>query len=309
MSLFSKKHRTVTPHRRTSPPQQTAQETTTGGAFRRNRTLTGSISSNVASPNEAKAQLKSARVQTHELATRRRRIGGMLLLALLGCGVFFGLIWQFTAGVRVVAVGVAVPDTTRYEQAIQSYFSTRPIERLRFLIDTDHLNEYMQSETPEVAIVRIGGATGFGTSAFRIEMRRPIASWSVNNRQQYVDTTGTAFERNYFASPSVQIVDNSGVRVQAGQAITSNRFLGFVGRAVGLAKVQGYSVQQVIIPADTTRSVELRLEGVAYPIKLSVDRPAGEQAEDMSRAIQWLARQGRVPEYLDVRVSGEAFYR
>ena len=82
-----------------------------------------------------------------------------------------------------------------------------------------------------------------------------------------------------------------------------------MGRAVGLSKTEGYNVQQVIIPSGTTREVELRVEGVDYPIKLSVDRSAGEQAEDMARVIKYLKDKNIKPEYIDVRVSGKAFYR
>ena len=127
--------------------------------------------------------------------------------------------------------------------------------------------------------------------------------------QQYVDASGTSFLRNHFATPKVQIVDNSGIQVEAGQAVASNQFLGFVGRVVGLSNAQGHTVTQVIIPQNTTRQIELRLQDVGYPIKLSIDRPAGEQIEDMSRALGWLKGRNLNPGYLDVRVSGRAFYK
>jgi len=278
-------------------------------AFRRNRTITGSAASGVSSANESSAQLKSARVQAHELSNKRRRIGATLLIIVACCAVLFSLISQFTAGVIVKTNDSSVKLDTSYEEIIQSYFASRPIERLRFLTNTNQLNDFVQLKAPEVANIQVAGAGGFGKSTFVVAMREPIAGWSIHGRQQYVDATGTAFVRNYFAPPSVQIVDNSGIQVQAGQAITSNRFLGFVGRAVGLAKAQGYNVQQVIIPSDTTREVELRVEGVSYPIKLSVDRSAGEQTEDMARVIKYLQARSINPEYIDVRVTGKAFYK
>ena len=68
-------------------------------------------------------------------------------------------------------------------------------------------------------------------------------------------------------------------------------------------------MQQVIIPASTTRQVELRIKKVSYPVKFSVDRPAGEQTEDMARVIKYLKSKGVNPDYVDVRVSGKAFYK
>jgi len=140
-------------------------------------------------------------------------------------------------------------------------------------------------------------------------MRTPIAGWSMNGKQQYVDSSGVSFGRNYYPAPSVQIVDNSGIQVAAGQAVASNSFLGFVGQIVGLAKTRGYTTTQVVIPSATTRQIELKLKDIAYPVKFSVDRPAGEQVEDMTNAIEWMKRHNLTPQYVDVRISGRAFYR
>ncbi len=312
MALFSKKQSGGSPRRRqpATAERASAENLEQRYAFRRNRTLTGSASSQVAaSASESKAQLKSARVQTHELVRRRRHLGLTLFLVALCAAVLFGLISQFTAGVTAKAQDASMQLDSVYEKTIQDYLARHPAERLRFLIDTDALGSYVQSVAPEVASVKVDGSAGFGKSAFILTMRRPIAGWSINGNQQYVDSSGTAFARNYFGSPAVQIVDNSGIQVAAGQAIASNRFLGFVGRVVGAAKTQGYITQQVIIPSGSSRQVELRLDGIAYPIKFSVDRAAGEQVEDMVRGIKWLTAHGQTLEYLDVRISGKAFYR
>jgi hypothetical protein len=196
-----------------------------------------------------------------------------------------------------------------YEEVLQSYFAAHPAERLRFMLNETSLNDYMHAQSPEVASIEQVGSAGFGKSSFKLTARKPIAGWSIRGSQQYVDASGTAFERNYYNSPGVQIVDKSGAQVESGHPVASNRFLGFVGLAVGQAKTQGYTVTQVIIPSGVTRQIELRLDGVGYPVKLSVDRSAGEQAEDMARSIRWLQGQGKTPEYLDVRVEGKAFYR
>lgn len=312
MAMFSKKKSDI-PRRRTqaSKPIERATDTALEEryAFRRNRTITGSVASGVVSANESNAQLKSPRVQAHELSKKRRSIGATLLMVLVGCALLFTLIHQFTAVPIVKTTDSSIKLDTSYSEIIQSYFSTRPIERLRFLTNTNLLNDFVQTRAPEVADVHIMGSAGLGESMFVLTMREPIAGWSINGRQRYVDSTGTAFANNYFTPPTVQIIDNSGIQVQAGQAVASNRFLGFVGRAVGLAKIQGYIVRQVIIPSGTTRQVELRLDGVGYSVKLSVDRSAGEQMEDMARVIKYLKERNINPEYIDVRVAGKAFYR
>lgn len=278
--------------------------------FQRNQTLTGTTSSYVQTVNETQAHIKSPRVQAHALVKQRRHVGLLLIAVLTVCVVLYGLISQFTAGVDVVAT----PDTSlkldgSYGQTIEAYLQSQPTERLRFLLDSAHLQEYVEAAHPEIKSIRAGGNVGFGISQFLVSLRIPVASWNVNGAQEYVDTSGVAFTKNYFSTPTVQIIDKSGIQVAAGQPIASNHFLGFVGQVVGLAKKQGFTVGQVIIPAGTTRQIELSLTGVSYLIKLSVDRPAGEQVEDMTRAIHWMRQHNQTPKYIDVRVSGRAFYQ
>jgi cell division septal protein FtsQ len=230
----------------------------------------------------------------------------VVLFAAMGLTV---LVYEFTASVVVRAPGISMTLDKNYEDTVQSYLAMRPAERFRFLMNEDALNEFIKQKLPEVASIRVGGNDGFGRSDFTITMREPLAGWSIQGSQQYVDSSGTAFSRNYYPTPSVQIVDNSGVQAAGGQAIASNRFLSFVGRTVGLTKTQGYTVTQVAIPVGTTREVELRIDSLAYPVKLSIDRGVGEQVEDMVRAIRWFQQKKQSPQYIDVRVSGKAYYR
>lgn len=314
MALFSKKPAQDLPRRRQQQqqaPRPTGEDLGQRYAFRRNRTLTGSASSQVrAGASESKADLKSPRVQAHELTRKRRHLGATLGLVVLAAVGLFGLVSQFTADavVKVASDSSIQPDPI-YHETIEKYFAKQPIERFRFLLNEDHLARFIQSAAPEAEVVTADGSAGFGKSVFRIKMRHPIAGWSIDGKQRYVDASGVAFSRNYFSAPDVQIIDKSGIQVAAGHAVASNRFLGYVGQVVGLASTQGYTVNQVIIPEMTTRQIKLHLEGVEYPVKMSVDRPAGEQVEDMARALKWMKRHDVAPEYVDVRVSGRAFYR
>lgn len=314
MGLFSRKHTAVSqPQRRQvgagdSRPDPLA-DLDQRYNFRRNRTLTGSVSSHVASVSESNAQLKSPRVQSHELIKKRRRIGTLFALAILGALAFYGLTQQFTAEAVVEASAVNDELSPSYKEAIQDYFGTRPIERFRFLTNQEGLTDHVRQKLPEVASIKIIGSAGLGKSLYYLTMREPLAGWTIQGKHQYVDASGTAFEKNYYPVPAVQIVDNSGVRPESGQAVASNRFLGFVGRTVGLARSQGYTVTQVAIPQTTTRQVEIRLEGIVYPIKMSIDRSVGEQVEDMTRLIRWFQGRKETPQYIDIRVSGKAFYK
>lgn len=281
--------------------------------FQRGRTLTGSVSSHVISTAEHGADLRSPRVHAHHLANLRHRLGLVLVcVLLLGFGTLY-LISEFTASVVVSArdATLSTAQQETYKTAIDEYYARHPVERFRFALDKEQLLAYVRTKAPEAKSLAVDGAGGIATSSVRFTMRRPVASWVVDRTVLYVDADGTAFATNYYGSSQiVTIVDESGVPTVNGKTLTSQRFLTFVGKLVGAAADQyGLKVTQALLPRDTTRQVEVRVDGVAYPVKFSVDRPVGQQVEDMTRSINYLKGRGVNPGYLDVRVKEKAFYK
>lgn len=279
-------------------------------SFRRNRTLTGSLASHVASANEDTSELRSPRVKTHDLRRQRRRVF-LRLIIVIGAGLLLGYgIYQSIAIVRVAPTGqIAVTDPSRYEAKIQEYLGRHFFERSRVTVDLGRLTAYVQDNgCPEVASISNPKVSGLGATTFEVTFRKPVVSWKTGSNQLFVDSEGNAFERNLYSAPAVEVVDQTGIPA-TNRVLASNRFLGFIGRVIGQMEVQGYKVTQVVLPADTTRQILISLEGVAYPVKLSTDRPAGEQAEDAARAIRHLSNNGTSAEYIDVRVSGKAYYK
>lgn len=313
MAFFSKKPKDV-PRRRRDAPGATKREAEStvpsNTTFRRNRTLTGSISSKVTSAGEPRADLQSPRTQAHHLTRQRRKVSSIFVGVIGACLLCAGLIYELTAHPVVMAVDGGIPlKNERYVAAIDEYLTRHPVERLRFVLNHDRLNEYIQRTLPEVSSIRPEGFAGIGASQFSIAVRKPIASWLIGQTQYYVDSAGVPFETNYYETPGVRIVDESGIKQAEGTAIASSRFLTFVGKAVAAAGQYKMSIEQAVIPPDTTRQIQLRATGHKYPVKLSLDRPVGEQIEDMQRVLAHLDSKKITPQYVDVRVSGRAYYK
>lgn len=308
MSLFSKKQSNI-PRRRLV--ERETSTPTSSDIFRRNRTLTGTTSNHLDSTN-VKSDLESPRTHVHHLTTKRQRVFSVLIIVLASVVLLWLLVSNFTATVAVsasssVAMSKSI-NSSRYEKIIQKYLDINPMGRLRFSLDQSALTAYVSSELPEVADVKWQNMAGIGKTNFVVTMRVPVAGWRINDKQYYVDSKGVSFEYNYFSVPDVQIIDDSGISPQTGTAIASNRFLSFVGRVVALTKASGYTVTQAVLPAGTTRELEVRLKEGNFLAKLSIDRPAGEQVEDMVGAVRYFTSRGQTPKYIDVRVSGKAFY-
>ena len=313
MKFFPQKRSDSTPVRRRSadgstiadrrPVDQNAQ------VFRRNRTITGSTSSRVQGVHESASQLKSPRVHVHELSHKRRKLGTLLGGVLVVSSVLLFAVLTFTATVHVSLANIPTAvATTAYEETISSYYTYRPIERFRVFLNREQLLAYVAQKHPEVERIAVEGGAGLGGSLFSIEARRPLASWTIDRTKYYVDARGVSFTRNYYSEPDIRVNDQSGVPVQAGASIASNRFLGYVGQSIGLLEDEGMSVSEVRIPFGTTRQIEVLLKGREYPVKLSIDRPVGEQVFDVARAVQHIDKNDIAPEYVDVRVAGKAFY-
>jgi hypothetical protein len=304
MKLFRKKKSDL-PRRRSI--ENVKKTTSSPNIFKRNRTLAGTSSVN------SKSDIGSPRVNARKLSIRRRKIVGVLLLVIIAAVPMYLLISNFTASVSISSDDASVSkpiDSIKYEKAIQNYLDVNPLSRISYFLDESALTAYVSNKLPEVLNISKGDMAGLGKTSFIITMRTPIAGWQINDKQYYVDSKGIPFEQNYFLPPSVQIVDNSGVSLKSGTtAIASNRFLGFVGQVVSLAKANGYTVTQAALPVNTTRELQIRLAQGNQLVKLSINRPAGEQVEDMVTAIKYFTSLGQSPEYIDVRVSGKAFYK
>lgn len=283
--------------------------------FRRSRTLTGTTSSIVKSSNEKQAQLKSPRIKAQELRQHRRRLFIILLSFLVASGIIYGLLTQFTASISVVTFSPQVnsaPQQERYIEVIQQYLRERPVERFNFAQNAESMTQYVQSKLPEVKAVENTSDMSLGEGSFAVVLRQPVVAWKVGDKQYFVDDEGVSFEHNYYNTPDVTVSDHSGIIPDENHTVVaSNRFLGFLGRVVSLANSIGIgNVENVTIPAGVgSRSIEIRLAGREYPIRMHIDREPAAQVEDMKRSIQHLEGQNVVPKYVDVRVEGKAFYR
>ncbi len=311
MKIFKKKQVDI-PRRRVINPDS-VKVSAQPDIFRRNRTLTGTTSNRFgAAIDNGASDLESPRKQAHHLTIHRRKVLSVLLMV-IGVIIFLWLVLiNFTAKASIGVLDLSVSkkiDSDRYEKVIQQYLDGNPLSRFQFFLDEPSLAAYVSSKLPEVSDVKQRGSVGIGETRFVINLRRPIAGWKIDDKQYYVDSKGIPFEQNNFIDPSVQIIDNSGISMQKGTAIASRRFLSFIGRVVSLSKESGYTVVQAILPENTARELVIKLKEGGYSIKLSIDRPVGTQVEDMGRAVKYFVARGQTPQYIDVRVSGKAFYK
>lgn len=309
MKVFNRSSKTAPPRRQSERAIRPVSENTE--AFKRGRTITGSISSMIRSANEASADLKSSRVHAHSLhKTRKQLLFALSVTVILLSGVY-AAISQFTASPVVrVSPDPSITIGREYEKAIDSYLDANFMQRWRPLLDENRLALHLLEATPEVRSIHVRGSAGFGKTRYDVEFREPIASWKVGGKELFVDTEGIPFEKSYFGSPKMRIADENEMLVHnGGQSVMSKRFMSYIGQVLGMTEQQGYQVHTITIPRGMTRQIHVHLSGVGYYFKFSSDRSAIESVEDMTRTIGWLREKQLSPEYADLRVSGKAFYK
>ncbi len=310
MKLLNKKKSDIP--RRRLVENNTDKVVSSSDIFRRNRTLSGTTLNNFGGTNIKPSDLESNRKHAHHLVNHRRKVLSLLTVVLIAAFLLWTLVSNLTASVVITVSNTNLPktvDSSRYIKVIQEYLDHNPLSRLHFMLDQTSLNDYVSSKLPEVLTVSQRFMVGIGETDFTIKFRTPMAGWKMNEKQYFVDSNGIAFEQNWLTAPDVQIVDNSGASPQGSVAVASNRFLGFIGKIVSLSKISGYTVTQAVLPVNTTRELDINVKESNIMVKLSIDRPAGEQIEDMNQALKYFVSVGQSPQYIDIRVSGKAFYK
>lgn len=285
-----------------------------GYAFRRSRTLSGSLSDSVNSANAKRAALKSDRVKLHQLRSSHRKLKIMLLMAALIC-----LGSGFLLSHSLAFATISVPEniaTLKAEQdlraALKTYVNSHPSEGFSLTLDTERATGFIQrSGHPEITglTASINWFTGGDTVSF--QFREPIALWRIDGEQYYVDKQGVVFQNYQGPKPNLQIEDASGyVSEMARQNKNmSYQFVSYLGQLAGeLQKTGSAPIQRVVIPREV-RQLNIYIKGHDYPIYANTMRSAPSQAKDIKLTLQYFKKQGSTPQYVDVRVAGKAFYK
>lgn len=256
--------------------------------------------------------IDSFRLKTQKLTNHRRKIGLFFTVSALIVFILISLIVQLTGSLSAsvnTAKTVKNIDSSIYKKAMEKYMEQNPASRIRLLLDRQSLDMFMLQNYPEVLSVTDNGKSSIYETNYFFSFRQPVAGWQIDASKYYVDDKGVSFKINYFTEPVLQVVDNSGIKLEKGAAIASNSFLAFVGKVVSESKKIGYVITEASIPLDSTRELDIKLQGRESVVKLAIDRGVEEQIQDMNNALVYLDGKSIKPVYVDVRVSDKAYYK
>lgn len=292
--------------RQRQEPVRTPRINTDNGAFRRSRTLTGSISSRVVAAVEQASQLRSPRLEEHDLRGHRRKLSSLLFVSLLGVAALTWLI--DTTIVNMQPADETTSET--YITLVDRYLQAHPIERISPALNTDALRRSVQLQAPEIATVAVNGDDLFAVHTVTVTKRVPVAQWKLGTDVYLVDANGVAYRDSQAETEGLlQVKDESGLPL-ASQRVASRQTMQFIGRVVSQLQTRGtLKVVEVILPPGLLKQIDITIENRPYRIKLNTDRTAQGQASDIISTLRYVDTQQISPQYIDARVEGKAFYR
>ena len=103
--------------------------------------------------------------------------------------------------------------------------------------------------------------------------------------------------------PTVAIVDEN-----VGNNISSRTKV-FVARLEADAKEKNLKVDHVVLPFQKAREILVYFDGRKEYYKMTSERGSAVQIEDAERMMRYLDGKGLMPEYVDLRVEGKAYYK
>lgn len=304
--MFKGRARQNNSGRRRSPHLDDGQASFDMAAYRRGVAMT-----NRGNPS---GDQKTERQKLHSLRIIRRRLMIILTIVVALTCLGFVVLSQFTNRIsKVVSTGQAVKlsssNVQKYKKIADEYFAKNSSERLSFIRRDEAFTAFMIERAPEIKSISIQ-SLGFGNSELAVELRQPVAMWSVGSETKYVDNRGKVFAENYFDQPQVSIQDNSGVKINGGGAATSVKFLSFVGKTVvELQNKHQLKVEKVVIPQGSIRYVEFYLAGRPYPFKAQITRDSLSQAADIAVMARYVDNKKIKPQYIDNRIEGRAYWK
>lgn len=246
----------------------------------------------------------------HNLRQKRRRLFTVLVGVLVGAGVVMLALTQFAGS---IAVQTTTPIDKKiadgYEDLLGEYFAERLTERFRWLVNNDALNEFFFVRAPEVKRVAIMPGSELATVSLRLEFREPVAQWTSGEKTYFVDDSGVTFEQNFFEPPRVVVKDESNIQAEAGVEVINQRSLAFLGHMVSGFRDHDMTVQEVVLPDSTLRTMNVLLEGRVTVVQMTIDRDADAQVQEAILAFQYLDGKGQAPEHMIVSVDQRVFYR
>ena len=131
----------------------------------------------------------------------------------------------------------------------------------------------------------------------KTDAQKSAIIWKTGRQSYVISVSGRAI-----------VVDGSNIPVDIGSKVVARDFIDFVMKLDGYFKTNKIAIEQYSV-AETTSELNVKING-GYTIRFNTSDSADSQLRSLTATLDLLKSQNKAPlEYLDLRVTGRAFYK
>ncbi len=231
----------------------------------------------------------------------------VLLLVILSYIVFFSDIFKIS---RVDVQGPNKEITQSLEVETNKYIKSLLTNNNWIFLNSEDLKKQLQKTfTGQESIIvkkKFPNKLEVKTDA-----QKSAIIWKTGKQSYVISVSGRAIGEinEKKASGSMPtIVDGSNIPVNVGSKVVARDFVDFVMKLDGYFKANKIAIEQYSV-AETTSELNVKING-GYTIRFNTSDSADSQLRSLTATLDLLKSQNKVPlEYLDLRVTGRAFYK
>ena len=307
--MFSKK-KTIHTNARIRRPAPTINE-----SFRRNNVVVSRRQKEIAGRQQSVTQRQVERKQQLARRRLRTRIISTAVIFLIAAALYL-------AGIKSVHLETNASSrlnssqSNEYVKSIQDSFKSNSLLSQPLFADYAAVEREILEQFPEVERVLLQAQPFSASLKAEVRFRKAVFTWrDASGSVQFVDSNGVLFSKNLDPSVNssklIAIEDQSGIVLQAGSSVLTDSLIQFVGQLYNkLPPLYENNMAGKVIVPQSTREVQVQMNGAPYVIKFNSTREINGQVGELATLLNFLKANGITPkEYIDLRVAHKAFYK
>jgi len=245
------------------------------------------------------------------------RIGVLVLIIILGFVLYRVTTLSTQTSVKVVPndYQLLLRDPAVYQQTAEQYLSKSVLNRSKLTVNSTGLANEMLKKYPELAFAGLSLSVISNQPVLLIEAAPTALILSSSSGVYAIGYNGKALASTD-EIPSVKsmripkVGDSSGLLIEPGQQALSSTHVNFIANVIKILGAKNIKVTSVNIN-NASSELDININSKPYIVKLNLQsNTPKEQVGTLIATLKQLQKENIEPsKYIDVRVSGRAYYQ
>lgn len=243
-----------------------------------------------------------------------QHIPALFLLVAAVASLVFASTLNPLAKVAIVEESTTIRSEDAYRQQAEKFISQSPINRSKFLFDSEGLEESLKGEFPEIAAVTVTVPIMGRRPVVAIQTTKPAFILTSNSAAVLVGNNGIALANTNelvdLSKLSLRSVnDETGLDIEIGKPALPQEQALFISTIVEQLEKQQFRIESLTIP-QSPYDLHVQFEGEKYYVKFNIlEDPKQQAGAFVALKRTKLDKENITPrQYIDVRVGERVFY-